>query len=60
MSFFLIRLLQHFSHMELDLDARPLDARPPPEWAGSEGQRGVEQIVPRMHLTLYIEVHLPP
>nr|VWO95222.1 Arf family GTPase [Ganoderma boninense] len=55
MSFFLIRLLQHFSHMELDLDAQPPEARPPSEWAGSEGQRGVEKIMPRMHLTLYIE-----
>ena len=58
MSFFLIRLLQHFSHMELDLDAQPPEARPPSEWAGSEGQRGVEKIMPRMHLTLYIEVCL--
>ncbi|EJF62809.1 cytochrome P450 monooxygenase pc-2 [Dichomitus squalens LYAD-421 SS1] len=54
MSFFLIRLLQNFSHMELDLNAQPPDARPPPEWAGAEGQRGAEKIVPRMHLTLYV------
>ena len=42
--------------MELDLNAQTPDARPPPEWAGSEGQQGVEKIVPRMHLTLYVEV----
>ncbi|OSC98999.1 cytochrome P450 monooxygenase pc-2 [Trametes coccinea BRFM310] len=54
MSFFLIRLLQNFSHMELDLSAQPPDARPPPEWAGAEGQKGIEKIVPRAHLTLYV------
>ena len=56
MSFFLIRLLQNFSHMELDLNAQPPDARPPQEWAGAEGQRGVEKIIPKMHLTLYVHV----
>ncbi|RPD66744.1 cytochrome P450 monooxygenase pc-2 [Lentinus tigrinus ALCF2SS1-7] len=54
MSFFLIRLLQNFSHMELDLSAQPPEARPPPEWAGAEGQKGVEKIVPKAHLTLYV------
>ena len=56
MSFFLIRLLQNFSHMELDLSAQPPDARPPPEWASAEGQKGIEKIVPRAHLTLYVLV----
>ncbi|KAI0663220.1 cytochrome P450 monooxygenase pc-3 [Cubamyces menziesii] len=54
MSFFLIRLLQNFSHMELDLSAQPPDARPPPEWASAEGQKGREKIMPKSHLTLYI------
>ncbi|KAI9001368.1 cytochrome P450 monooxygenase pc-3 [Trametes punicea] len=53
-SFFLIRLLQNFSSMELDLSAQPPDARPPPEWANAEGQQGKEKIIPKCHLTLYI------
>ncbi|KAI0356452.1 cytochrome P450 monooxygenase pc-3 [Trametes cingulata] len=54
MSFFLIRLAQNFSHMELDLSAQPPDARPPPEWASAEGQKGKEKIIPKCHLTLYV------
>ena len=56
MSFFLIRLLQNFSHIELDLDAQPPDARPPSEWASAEGQKGKEKIIPKCHLTLYVHV----
>lgn len=56
MSFFLIRLLQNFSHVELDLSAQPPDARPPAEWASAEGQKGREQIIPKCHLTLYVLV----
>ncbi|KAI0663216.1 cytochrome P450 monooxygenase pc-3 [Cubamyces menziesii] len=54
MSFFLIRLLQNFSHIELDLSAQPPDARPPSEWASAEGQKGKEKIIPKCHLTLYV------
>ena len=60
MSFFLIRLLQHFSHMELDLTAQPPYARPPPEWANDEGHRGKEKIFPKAHLTLYVQVRASP
>ena len=56
MSFFLIRLLQNFSHMELDLSAQPPEARPPAEWASAEGQKGKEKIIPKCHLTLYVHV----
>lgn len=56
MSFFLIRLLQNFSHVELDLSAQPPDARPPADWASAEGQKGREQIIPKCHLTLYVLV----
>ncbi|KAH9894450.1 cytochrome P450 monooxygenase pc-3 [Cubamyces lactineus] len=55
MSFFLIRLLQNFSYMELDLSAQPPEARPRPEWASAEGQKGKEKIVPKSHLTLYVQ-----
>ncbi|KAM5534915.1 hypothetical protein V8D89_011470 [Ganoderma adspersum] len=54
MSFFLIRLLQNFSHMELDLNAQSPDARPPAEWLSHEGHRGKEKIFPKTHLTLYV------
>ncbi|KAI0637980.1 cytochrome P450 monooxygenase pc-3 [Trametes polyzona] len=54
MSFFLIRLLQNFSQLELDLSAQPPDARPPPEWASAEGQKGKEKVIPKAHLTLYV------
>ena len=59
MSFFLIRLLQNFSHIELDLSAQPPDARPPSEWASAEGQQGKEKIIPKCHLTLYVHVSDP-
>lgn len=59
MSFFLIRLLQNFSHMEMDLAAQPPEARAPSEWASAEGQQGREQIIPKAHLTLYVEVRSP-
>ncbi|KAH9927180.1 cytochrome P450 monooxygenase pc-2 [Epithele typhae] len=54
MSFFLIRLLQNFSHMEMDLAAQPPEARPSPEWASAEGQKGREKVVAKSHLTMYI------
>ncbi|KAI0779781.1 cytochrome P450 monooxygenase pc-2 [Fomes fomentarius] len=55
MSFFLIRLLQNFSHMELDLSAQRPEARPPADWVGAEGRKGKEKIIPRVHLTLSVE-----
>ncbi|KAH9894448.1 cytochrome P450 monooxygenase pc-2 [Cubamyces lactineus] len=54
-SFFLIRLIQNVSDVQLDLSAQPPESRPPPEWAGAEGQKGVEKIMPRCLLTLYLE-----
>ena len=60
MSFFLIRLLQHFSHMELDLSAQPPEGRVPPEWANDEGHRGKEKIFAKSHLTLYVQVRVLP
>ena len=53
----MIRLLQNFSSMELDLTAQPADSRPPPEWATEgEGRRAKEQIAPKSHFTLYANV----
>ncbi|KZT09730.1 cytochrome P450 monooxygenase pc-3 [Laetiporus sulphureus 93-53] len=53
MSFFLIKLLQRFSVMELVPEAAPQDSLPPREWAGLPGRKGVEKVWPKTHLTLY-------
>ncbi|KAH9950984.1 cytochrome P450 [Amylocystis lapponica] len=53
MSFFLIRLLQHFSEMKLVPGAQPPGTLPPAEWAGSPGRKGVERFWPGLHLTMY-------
>lgn len=58
MSFFLIRLLQNFSSLEMDLAAQPPDSRAPREWASAEGQQGREKIIPKSLLTLFLEVRL--
>nr|BED42918.1 cytochrome P450 monooxygenase [Trametes versicolor] len=55
MSFFLIRLLQNFSSLEMDLTAQPLDSRAPREWASAEGQQGKEKIIPKCLLTLFLK-----
>ncbi|RPD66741.1 cytochrome P450 monooxygenase pc-3 [Lentinus tigrinus ALCF2SS1-7] len=55
MSFFMIRLLQNFSSMELDLSAQPPEARPPPEWREPPSRRAAEQIRPKSHFTLYVD-----
>ncbi|KZS99736.1 cytochrome P450 [Laetiporus sulphureus 93-53] len=52
-SFFLIKLLQRFDTMELDLEAQPPVSRPPAEWAGAWGRKNVEKIWPKVHLTMY-------
>ncbi|KAJ6589962.1 cytochrome P450 [Mycena vulgaris] len=53
MSFVLIKLLQNFSSIALDVDACPPQGRVPPEWRGQAGRKGVEQFVPKAHLTMY-------
>jgi hypothetical protein len=55
MSFIIIRLLQNFSSVSLDLDAFPPGAHPPPEWAMLEGRKAMDKIHPKMHLTMYSE-----
>ena len=54
----MIRLLQNFSSMELDLSAQPPEARPPPEWREPPSRRAAEQIRPKSHFTLYVDVSL--
>ncbi|KAJ6619477.1 cytochrome P450 monooxygenase pc-3 [Mycena sp. CBHHK59/15] len=55
MSFIIIRLLQNFSSISLDLDAFVPEARPPPEWATLEGRKAADRFRPKMHLTMYSE-----
>lgn len=56
MSFVLIRLLQTFSSISLDVDAQSPDTRPPAHWAGAKGRKGTEEIWPKVHLTMYTYV----
>ncbi|KAJ7620599.1 cytochrome P450 [Mycena polygramma] len=53
MSFVIIRLLQNFSSISLDVEACPPEGRVPPDWAGKPGRKGVEQFRPQAHLTMY-------
>ncbi|EMD40892.1 hypothetical protein CERSUDRAFT_111473 [Gelatoporia subvermispora B] len=54
-SFFLIKLLQRFSEMSLDLEAQPADSLPPAEWAKASGRKAMEQVIPKVHLTIYMK-----
>ncbi len=58
MSFFLIKLLQNFSSMELDPTSQPPESLPPSEWTATpDGTRkSMEKIFPKVHLTMYSEV----
>jgi cytochrome P450 len=53
MSFMLIRLLQSFSSIRLDLAAAPPEAAPPREWAQTSGRKAIEKLYPKIHLTMY-------
>lgn len=54
MSFFLIKLLQHFSAMQLAPEAAPPESLPPAEWASTGwGRKRFERFWPKSHLTLY-------
>ncbi|TFK72864.1 cytochrome P450 monooxygenase pc-3 [Pluteus cervinus] len=56
MSFFLIRLLQSFSSISLDLSARPDSTRPPEAWKlTKEGRQAKEKLLTDAHLTLFIK-----
>ncbi|KAM6500143.1 cytochrome P450 monooxygenase pc-1 [Amanita muscaria] len=53
MSFMLVRLLQSFSSVSLDPASAPPGSLPPSDWKGLPGRKGIEQVIPRTHLTLY-------
>lgn len=54
MSFFLVKLLQRFSSMELAPEAAPPESLPPAGWAvtGSSRKR-IDRFWPKSHLTMY-------
>ncbi|PPQ86757.1 hypothetical protein CVT25_012402 [Psilocybe cyanescens] len=56
-SFFLVRLLQHFSDISLASDAQPPKSRPPASWAEDKGneRKMREKIKPKAHLTMYVQ-----
>lgn len=57
-SFFVVRLLQTFSSVSLDLDAQPPAARPPASWKETDkdkaGWKAREKVRPRSHLTMFV------
>ncbi|KZT01826.1 cytochrome P450 [Laetiporus sulphureus 93-53] len=54
-SFFLIKLLQRFMAMELDLSAQPVESLPPVHWVGSWGRQGIEKVWLKVHIAIYAE-----
>ncbi|PPQ95842.1 hypothetical protein CVT26_015972 [Gymnopilus dilepis] len=52
-SFYLVRLLQHFTRFTLDMSA---NTPPPSAWAAGDGLKSREKIQPMSHLTMSIKV----
>jgi hypothetical protein len=52
----IIRLLQQFSSISLDMDALPAECHPRPEWKQGGGRRAIEKTWPKAHLTMYAAV----
>lgn len=53
-SFFLVRLLQHFSEIRLDTEAIPPEGRPPNSWKEEGGIKAREKVKIGNHLTMYV------
>ncbi|KAI0320186.1 cytochrome P450 monooxygenase [Amylostereum chailletii] len=54
-SFFLIRLLQTFSRIELDDEAQPAESMPPSHWKQQNGRARLERRWPKAELNMYIK-----
>ncbi|KXN91429.1 Cytochrome P450 52E1 [Leucoagaricus sp. SymC.cos] len=54
MSFMLVRLMQNFTSITLDLGSFPPGTLPPDEWKLAPGRKGIEKVWPKMTLTLYL------
>ena len=50
----IIRLLQSFSDISLDLASAPKEAVPPADWAKGTGRKAIEKVRPKNHLTMYV------
>ena len=59
MSFFMVRLLQNFDSVSLDLTAQPAESLPPAEWKQAPGRKGQEEIFLKTHFILYSLVSVP-
>ncbi|KIK53185.1 hypothetical protein GYMLUDRAFT_49511 [Collybiopsis luxurians FD-317 M1] len=53
-SFFLVRLLQNFSTIELSEESQPPDSKPPESWKEEGGTKATEKVQLRSHLTMYV------
>ncbi|KAG6374895.1 cytochrome P450 [Boletus reticuloceps] len=51
-SYFLIRLLQSFDAVSLDMETQRL---PPSDWAQAKGRKALEKVILRSHLTMYVQ-----
>ncbi|KAF9236405.1 cytochrome P450 [Melanogaster broomeanus] len=52
-SYFLVRLLQSFDAVSLDIATQDI---PPADWSKATGRKAVEKVILRAHLTLYVKV----
>jgi len=51
-TFYLVRLLQQFTEFTLD---QTNNMKPPADWAGCDGLKGRDKVVPGAHLTMYVK-----
>lgn len=58
MSFMLVRLMQNFTSISLELDSYPPGTLPPEEFKLAPGRKGVDKVWPKATLTLYLAVCL--
>ncbi len=56
MSFLLVRLLQNFSSVSLELDAFSPGTLPPDDFKLASGRKGIEKVWPMTELTMYLVV----
>ena len=52
----LVRLMQSFSSISLELDSFPPGSLPPEEFKLAPGRKGIDKIWPKTTLTLYVAV----
>ena len=55
----LIRLLQSFDKIDLDMNAQPKETQPPESWKSVPGRQSIERIFPKTHISMYSYVSRP-